>query len=617
MPVAGEASCVHMGADCTGTGWPEAVDGARRTLYVRPGAAGDGSSRERPLGTVSAAIATAEDGDVIALAEGVHAPFRVTRIVHIVGACTAKTFVATATENLSRPTVDYLRGGGIIEGLTIRGPAPGVLLDSVTAGLIVRNVAIKDAARWGFGIVRGSTGVSLDHVVLDGISTGTPTGGRGFEVSSGGTIRMSAVTVLGTHGFGCALLGGSTLEADHVAVVGVAALASPGAGGQGLSITGSSKATIRHAVVRETRELGILAAGSGTQLSLEDASVEAIDGAVTGDKGYGIRIERAADVSLRRTHVRTARAAGVIATTRSVLSLEDVTVRETRPQGDGDLGIALAALGARVEGTRLALEDSRAAGFFVAEASTVTLAHTIVRRVAGRELDATLGMGALIGGASRVTLAHTLVEDARTVGIAVAESGSHLSLAGALLRRIRSSNASGFAGGGLAVGRGASVEASSLEVLDVQDYGVLVAGDDAHGVFDGLTVERVGLAECARAESGCLSAGIGILQVGGGLEAGTFKVSSCGIGLVVFDPKRPNDPRWIETYGAASPRIAMHGGTFTKNGVGVNVQSEGIDPAVAFVDVESFDNASGDFTSDAVALDNPSASFDGLSPGDF
>jgi hypothetical protein len=615
MPVAGEAACVPMGADCNASGWPDPVEGAARTLYVKPGASGDGSSRESPFGTVAAALAAAREGDAIALAAGRHAPFRVTRAVRIVGACTAKTIVETPTENLSKPTVEYVRGGGSLENMTLTGPAPGMLMDTVTEPLLVRNVAIVRAARWGVGMIRGTTGVTLDHVHVVDLRTGTATGGRGFELSSGGTVTLRSVTVQGAHGFGAAVLGATSLEADRFAVLGVAALPSPGAGGQGISVTGRSRATVTRSVVRGARELGVVAAGSGVRLDLTDTSIEDIDGAIAGDKGYGLRLEQSAEATLRRVEVLRTRAAGIIGTTRARATLEDLTVRETRAQGDGDLGIGVAFIGARVEGTRVALEDSRGAGLFVAEASEASFAQLTVRRVLGRERDATLGMGALVGGGSTVAITGALVEDARTVGIAMAQAGTRVTLGDVLVRRVRSSDASGYAGGGVAIGRGTTLEGANVRVHDVQDYGVLVAGDDAHATLSELRVQGVGVASCARAGSACVSAGIGILQVGGRLDATAFDVRGCGIGLVLFDAKRANDPEWVANYGTIPPRLFMSGGRFTENGVGVNVQTDDLDPATAFVDVESFGNASGDFTSDAIALANPSASFEGIATG--
>ncbi len=586
MPVAGEAACAAMGADCNGSGWPDPIEGAARTLYVRPGASGDGSSPDRPFGSVADALAAAQGGDAIALAEGRHAPFRVTRSVRIVGACNAKTVIATPAESLSKATVEYVRGGGTLENLTITGPAPGVLLDGVTDPLVVRNVAVRGAARWGIGATRGTTGLVLDHVHVADLQTGTPTGGRGFEIASGGAITMRAVTVQGAHGFGVTLLGATTLAADRLAILGIAALPSPGAGGQGLSVTGRSKATLTRAVVRGARELGVIAAGAGSTLVAEDLAVEDIDGALTNDKGYGVRLEQSAEAILRRTQVVRARAAGVIA-----------------------------SVGAAASGTRVTVDDSRGAGVFVAEASEASFGQLVIRRVLGRERDGTLGMGVLVGGGSRVTLEGALVEDARTVGVALAQTGTRAALDGVTIRRVRSSSASGYAGGGLAVGRGTTLEGAGVRIEDVQDYGVLIAGDDAQAALEGLTVDRVGVAECVRAGTTCASAGIGVLQIGGQLGVTTFDVGRCGIGLVVYDPKRANDPAWLASYGAVAPRLFMRGGRFTGNGVGVNVQTDGFDVGASFLDVESYGNASGDFTSDAIALANPSASFEGLGSG--
>jgi hypothetical protein len=615
MPVLGESSCVPLGAPCDGSGWPEEVQGAGRAFYVQPGARGDGSSRASPLGFVYQSLALAKDGDVVYLAEGRHLGFVVKQDLRIVGACAERTVVETTVEDGDTATVEYTRGGaGTLERVTITGPAPGVWAYETTKPITVRNVAVRGSKRFAVTAGQRVRELDLDHVFVDGVTQWRPTDGRGIELDSGKT-SLRAVTVRGAFETGVAALSGGTLEAERVAILATQAARLPGNPGYGLTVEKRTRATFAGALVRGAGGVGVLATDEGTTFDATDLAIEDVEGNRAGALGYGLRAQIGVRVGLTRASIVRARTVGLVSTTKSALALTDVTVRETRSQSsDGDMGIGVAFLESVVSGRRVAIDASRAAGLVVARAAEVSLAQLLVRGVEGIERDGSEGLGLGVVGASKLTLERALVQGTHTHGALVGDSGTFVSASDLVLRRVASSKVNGKAGGGLGVTTGAKVTLTRARIEDVKDYGLLVAGDSASVVADSLEVERVGRAACAvDGLAACSGSGVGILVMGADLRAKAFRVAnSASIGFVAYDPNRASDPELKTYFGANLPKIALERGIITRNVIGVNLQTPGIDVATAFVDVESYENPSGDFTSDELPLPNPEEAFTGV-----
>jgi hypothetical protein len=615
MPELGAATCTPLGPACDGSGWPAELQGAGRAFYVKPGARGDGSSRENPFGFVYQALASAKDGDVVYLAEGRHQGFVVKQDLRIVGACAAGTVVETSVEDGETGTVEYTRGGaGTLAQVTITGPAPGVWAYETTKPITLRDVAIHGAKRFAVTAGQRVDALELDHVFIDGVTPWKPTDGRGIELDSGDA-TLRSVTVRGAYETGVAALSGGALRAERLAVLGTQAARLPGNPGYAMTVEKRTKATFAGALLRGAGGVGLLVSDEGSTLDATDVAIEDVEGNRAGALGYGLRVQASAQVSLTRAHIARARTVGLVSTTGSSLALTDVTVRETRSQtSDGDMGIGAAFLESKVSGRRVAVDASRAAGVVIAKAAEVTLAQLLVRGVEGIERDGSEGLGVGIVGASKVTLERALVQDARTHAALVGDVGTTVQATDLLLRRVASSATTGKAGGGLGVTTGAKVTLARARIEDVKDYGLLVAGDGASVTAEELEVTRAERAACALAGSSeCSGSGVGVLLVGAELRAKGFRIAgSASVGLVVYDPNRAADPELEGFFGASLPRLVLERGVITKNAIGVNVQSPGIDLASAFVDVESYDNPSGDFTSDDLPLPNAEEAFTGV-----
>ena len=604
-----------LGAACDGSGWPLEVRGAGRAFFVQPGVRGDGTSRESPFGFVYQALAVAKDGDVIYLAEGRHSGFVVKQDVRIVGACAERTSVETTVEDGETATVEYTRGGaGVLEQVTITGPAPGVWAYETTKPITLRNVAVRNAKRFGVTTGQRVTELTLDHVVIDVVTPWRPFDGRGIELDSGRT-TLRAVTIREACETGVAGLSGSDFAAEQLAVLATKPARLPGNPGYGITVEKGTKASLLGALVRGAGGVGLLVTDQGSSVDAVDLAIEDVEGNRAGALGYGVRAQLGVRVSLTRTSIARARTVGLVSTTKSSLTLRDVSVRETRSQtSDGDMGIGVALLESKVSGERIAVDASRAAGLVVARSAEVHLAQLLVRGVDGVERDGSEGLGVGVVGASKVTLAHTLVQDTHTHGVLVGDAGTALVASDLLVRRIDSSRATGRSGGGVGVTTGASATLTRTRIEGVKDYGMLVAGTGARVAVDDLLVSRVEPSICAAAGTPeCNKSKMGVLLVDTDLTASGFRIERCAsVGVVVYDPNRATDAELKGFLGVALPKPALARGVVTKNLIGVNVQSAGIDMATAFVDVESYDNASGDCSSDEIALPSPQEAFTGV-----
>src|SRR5688572_30778703 len=83
----GTEGCARVGSECSSDEWASDLPSDRTVIYVRPGAAGNGT-RSAPYGSIAAAIAATADGAVIALAKGAYdEAVAIDKAVTLWGAC--------------------------------------------------------------------------------------------------------------------------------------------------------------------------------------------------------------------------------------------------------------------------------------------------------------------------------------------------------------------------------------------------------------------------------------------------------------------------------------------------------------------------------------------------
>lgn len=618
----GGGGCDPIGLPCPESGdWPDDLP-ANGVLYVRPdGTDGAAGTRDDPFGSVRAALAIAQAGDVVALSvgtwdEAVHVPEGVT----LRGACAEGTILAVDTPG-QQAVVDVTRGDVVIRDLSITGVMYGLLVhgrlaavrlesvlidDTMTHGIALLEGAHLDAedvvvrgtrSREGFGdlgrglnLEAGSTAVLTrlaveanhevgifvaeegssielsDSVVRDTLpQDATGVLGRGVEAELLATATLARVVLERNHSAGAFAGDEATLDLSDVRILDTRSAADAEGAGHGLDGYGDAIVTARRIVIRGAADAGIdMSEGSrGTvdDLVLEDVGPRASDGAF----GRGLSSQGGSRLEVRRAIVARSHSAGAFAGGEGTeLVLTDVAIRDTRPQpSDDGYGRAIDAFDrAQLTVDRLHASDSFDVGVALVE-TVATLRDVVVERTLPRLADGTIGRGMVLQGGAAVTLERAIVAESTEAGVAVLGEGSHLDATDLLVRDTASAPLG--AGRGLAVQQGGTATLARVRLqtsrevgLFVSEVGSVVTGTDVQ-VLDTLT------RECEIELCGDFGAGIGIgSYAGAAVTLESFRVERAAlVGLQL----------------ARDGVMDLSVGVVRDCPVGANVQTEGFDVA--------------------------------------
>ncbi|MEM9072511.1 MAG: hypothetical protein AAGE52_28650, partial [Myxococcota bacterium] len=306
------AGCVEVAACPDG----EFADVAA-TIYVRPGAFGDGSEDD-PLGDFETALALAIEGDVIALAPGTYdGSFRIPNGVRVVGACPEATRLVWSTATPDRPVVLVnATQRGALENVTV-GPAAtvGILAAGDTE---LRGVVVEDVV--GAGILVDDLGrLDAERIAVRDVGLRDGRGGQGVIVS-GGQAEGSHWTVRRCVRAGVFVDEGATVSVDDLvsgAHTGVTSIRRSGVYVRNASFSGAridlreatntalevegGGATVRDLIVDDVT---IMDPPGGMAVWLHDGGSLDIDGAFVRSGGWLISGERADQVTVRNATLR-------------------------------------------------------------------------------------------------------------------------------------------------------------------------------------------------------------------------------------------------------------------------------------------------------------------------
>ncbi|MBW2461658.1 MAG: right-handed parallel beta-helix repeat-containing protein [Deltaproteobacteria bacterium] len=266
----GTAGCALVGSPCPADGWPAALPAGRPVRYVRaPGTGGNGSLA-RPFGTINAAVAGATEGDVIAVAAGTYDEFFVLPAgVALYGACAAETI------------------------LTLTTPSRASVVRTVSAGVELHDVSVRDAAHKGIFVDVGGS------MLIEGVEL------RNLEDT--GVLALNADVTL-----------------RRVSIHGVVPRASDGVFGTCVTIEDRSTGTIEGLTVGDCVLSGLYAQNS--TLTVADMAVTDIRAAPTTEQaGLGIWFAGETTVTASRVSVSAVDDAGVVVIS-SMLAVRDLWV---------------------------------------------------------------------------------------------------------------------------------------------------------------------------------------------------------------------------------------------------------------------------------------------------
>lgn len=440
MPVVGEGFCVPVGPEvCPASGSFAENLPATGVHYVREGAAGNGSEAT-PFGTIAEALAAANDSDVIALAAGSYSgEILIDRAIEVRGACAAEVILVgptaangdDATPDTVRGTVHVDDGGDLVlSGVTVTGARTGLRV--VAGSLDAREVIVRASTRSGVHASGGT--LRLDGVLIDDtLALADGTRGRGVQLDGGAVATFTRVSVIDNRERGVFATGtDTTLEATNLLIARTKARESDLRLGQGLRVENGADVIVNGGVLDQNRAAAVVAfafdiGDPAPSVSLTDVVIrDTLPAEQNNEVGGGVGALDGAIVSLARVLFEGNRNTSISALTSPgfdppSISLQDVVVRNTRAQeSDSNAGHGiLVGSGASLTGQRVLIDQSRTTGVVVTDTgSRVELTDAVVLDTTANEGDDTLGNGVSVVSAS-FTATRLLIERSRTIAMTV------------------------------------------------------------------------------------------------------------------------------------------------------------------------------------------------------
>jgi len=232
------------------------------------------------------------------------------------------------------------------------------------------------------GVVAANDGteLTLEQVVIRGTrSSASGEDGHGITAGFGARISARRVDVVDNEQAGVIVSASGNLDLEDVVVRETRRRASDDRFGRGIELSGGATAEADRVVVVDNRDLGVFVAEAGTSLNARDLVISRtqIDlGAGRG--GHGLQITTGATVTLVRALLReSSEVAIIVAGTGSRLDAEDLSILDTLADDEGQLGRGVQLQeGAAGDLTRVLVARSHELGIGTYGAGTsLTLAH--------------------------------------------------------------------------------------------------------------------------------------------------------------------------------------------------------------------------------------------------
>lgn len=344
----------------------------------------------------------------------------------------------------------------------------------------------------GVGISSESSGqVLAEDVVVRDNGPSASDGGTGVSVSSEATAEVRRAAIERNVAAGVlAQYGGVATVSDAVIRETEQDLFEQG--GHGLAALAGTVRAERVWVARN-RNFGATGSEPGGLLELSDAVVTETqpDGAtgvglVTADEGGAVA---------RRVLIADNTLAGLVATLNATLDARDVTVRDTAAPVEDSFGV-----GAMLDSSDATLERvaiSGSSGFGVSiTGGTATLTDLTVRDT-GPDREGELGIGLTVREGGEATVRRTRIEGSRGIGMYVWKEGSVATVEDLAVLDTASEASTGKLGQGVHVQSGGVLEGSRVRVARCRSMGIASSGAGSQVRLSELTVERIRPSACA------------------------------------------------------------------------------------------------------------------------
>ncbi len=394
---------------------------------------------------------------------------------------------------------------------SVGGAAYG--LHAETGGAVsARRAALRGCAGEGARAEHEGSSLTLEDVTVLG------SGGPGAYAIDGASLALARVALVGNYATGVGVYRGARASLEDVVVRATRARAGDGRLGRGAEAFEGATLTARGLLVEDVREVGVMAAGEGSRVTLTDAAVRATLPRASGEAGLGLfAVDGAA---LDATRVRLQGNHDVAAMAQAgALTFRDGVILDTRPSVRAGQAVAV-GLGGEATVERSVLQGAVDIGAVAFGAgSSLTLRDVAVRDVASRAHDGGggWGVGAFHGGL--VAAEGLLVERASRAGVIAYADDAGVELRDAVVRDLRGTGP-GYGAGVIAVDRG-HVDAARVAVVGAAGAGVVAtAYTGRSAVVYGATVRAADLFVRGVRASGVDDASPRAPRVAYGLHAG-------------------------------------------------------------------------------------------------
>ncbi|MCZ7681299.1 MAG: hypothetical protein M5U28_21930 [Sandaracinaceae bacterium] len=435
----------------------------------------------------------------------------------------------------ARPFGIRARGAGasatlarvVVEGTTAEGSGNGgVMLLEGASGRIERAV-VEANERFGVLVDAGGQLDASDLVVRDTRPEPSSGGlGRAISAGPGARVALARLLVEGARSVGVAAIG-ADLDLRDTVVRDVLPQASDGALGNGLVVQDTTAARIARATIERTHFAAIGA--SGASLVVEDCLVRETE-------GRGVHVGLGSNAQLARVRIERSVANGLLANAGSAVSAADVGIVDTRYAPFPATGAVLVHSSSHVVLVRGLVERSESVALFAVDAR-LEVTDVAVRAIGSRPTDQVAGYGLSVVEGASALLTRVVVDGAREAAIRVHGAASALELNDSIVRNVAGRERDGSLGAGLAVESGASAALARVRIEDTRFAGVYAR---AGGSVDAIDVSARGVRPAACAATTCAETGGGhglaAYLDGASITARRFSVADAEVcGVLVGD----------------------------------------------------------------------------------
>jgi hypothetical protein len=514
----GDDRCAPIGDPCPSGEFPDPSSASE--LYVRAGATGGDGTRERPFGTVAAAMARALPGSRIVLARGTYDErLDVHAGVTVVGACASETSISPPAGDA--PAVTLAERDGAIRDLTIAPVGgPGMVVRS--GGARATGVIVRGAERYGVGVASGSL-IAARIVIASTRGTTGESDGHAVAVGTGATLELTGAHI--EDSFGDALLATGVGTIVQVTELSARRNGLGEDGARTVAAQDGPRLELRRSVLEEGHGTALIALGADTFVLLDQVVIRELVPAAA-DTAIAVVLRDGARLEASRTSILGAEGIGLALHDRSSASIDD-TIVAGASTGRADTGFGIAVAGeSRIEARRVVLADHERGGILGTGAgSSIDAEDLSITGTGAGPSGFGIGLGAgIVGELRRVRLEHC-----SGAGVLVTGAGASITFAD-LAVRSTDARADGSFGRALEAQDAALVRVERAIFESNREVSVLAV---TGGVVELSDVRVIDTLERACSDTTCSDApgGSGLGAYGGTLRASRFEVrraSLCG-----------------------------------------------------------------------------------------